>query len=205
MINDIRLTKENYLLTYFLIAITGMNYISAGDGFMIIGFIVSLFLFFRRGLQYSNIIVYYISFFIILHILQFLILGGFEPTTMLKIVMRILIAYHILSYVGLSFIQCYINVIYFFSLISFVFYFSSLLFPSIANFFIEVITPYTQPLFYQQADFQDMIIFNFGAQEFSRNSGPFWEPGAFAGFLCIAIMFEYLVNNKIFNTTRLAI
>ncbi|MDB2624716.1 hypothetical protein N9Y10_00820 [Flavobacteriaceae bacterium] len=33
----------------------------------------------------------------------------------------------------------------------------------------------------------------------SRNSGPFWEPGAFGGFLIIALILNKIVYNKMFN------
>ena len=33
--------------------------------------------------------------------------------------------------------------------------------------------------------------------EFIRNSGPFWEPGAFSGFLIVALIFNLLIEQKI--------
>ena len=191
-----------YILTYFLIAITGINFFSAGDGFMVIGLIASYYFFRKINGMYSAQIINYILFFVVIQILQFAIMGTTEITTPVKIVFRILISYHILYFVGRAFPQYYVNVLFFFSILSFIFYFPSLIFPQFMKFFESVVVPITQPLFFREAGFQDIIIYNFGAQQWNRNSGPFWEPGAFVGFLSLAIIFDYLVNKKLFNIKK---
>lgn len=194
--------RLEYLLTYFLIAITGINFFSAGDGFLIIGLIVSYYFFRKRNGKYSLQIINYILFFVVIQIVQFAILGGVELSTLFKIVFRILIAFHILYFVGRAFPVYYVKIIYFFTIISFFFYFPSLIFPQIETFFESAVAPITQPLFFRDAGFEDIIIYNFGAQQWGRNSGPFWEPGAFVGFLSIAIIFDYLIDQNLFNKKK---
>jgi hypothetical protein len=190
--------KLEYLQVYFLIAITGCNFFSAGDEFLIYGTIISFLPFRAKGQKYGYYIFNYLLFFAFLQIAQFIIMGGFEFRTLIKILFRIMLAYNILKCVGRNFVKIYVDILYFFTLISFIFYFTSLLFPSFSNFFINNVAPITQPLFFRNAGFSDVIIYNFGAQQWNRNSGPFWEPGAFVGFLSIAIIFDYLIDRNVF-------
>jgi hypothetical protein len=48
---------------------------------------------------------------------------------------------------------------------------------------------------------QNFIIYTWEplTESYLRNSGPFWEPGAFAGFLIIAMIFNYIEYNAIYN------
>jgi hypothetical protein len=56
---------------------------------------------------------------------------------------------------------------------------------------------------YNNVDFNPNILlytFNGGANEvFSRNSGPFWEPGMFTIFINIALLFSLILKNSILN------
>ncbi|MEO8399931.1 MAG: hypothetical protein ABI550_08985, partial [Ignavibacteriaceae bacterium] len=95
---------------------------------------------------------------------------------------------------------------YVFAIISFFFYFSTLLLPGVSNF----LTSSVAPIFNQESEssFYDYIpnvliySLNPGATgwfDISRNSGPFWEPGAFAGYLMIAILLNFSKDQKITN------
>lgn len=93
-----------------------------------------------------------------------------------------------------SFIEKYVNILFVMSLISLV------------CFFIAVYKPDLASELYKQVNFNNHIYnitpyytWGWGIHIFERNSGMFWEPGAFQGFLIIAVLFIlfFPTNHKI--------
>ncbi len=105
-------------------------------------------------------------------------------------------AYLIVKILGNKFISYYVNIVYYTAIVSFVFYFSILLIPSVAS-----LIP-SQPN-------QSIIIYNFNVYVWNstivRNSGPFWEPGAFAGYLIVAFIFNFLKKEEILNKKNIVL
>lgn len=81
-----------------------------------------------------------------------------------------------------EFVVNYVNIMCVFALISLVFNFIANIYPEIANrLYIDVDL--------NGAMYKTSPLYTWGWDNlFSRNSGPFWEPGAFQGFLIIAII-----------------
>ena len=53
-----------------------------------------------------------------------------------------------------------------------------------------------------------VILYTFNSQGegllwLKRNSGPFWEPGAFSGFLILALLFNIIITGKIFTNSSI--
>jgi len=73
------------------------------------------------------------------------------------------------------------------------------------DYFINNITPYFKSPFVEENEFYKteptIIIFCFEDTLMTdhRNSGPFWEPGAYAVFLNIAFLFNIINTGKLFN------
>jgi hypothetical protein len=107
-------------------------------------------------------------------------------------------------YIKLDFLSIYINILYFFSLISFVFF--ALYYAD--NNIITTIIHWVPDTFVKTASTYgsetkqiDPIIYNFDPNflELGRNNGPFWEPTVFATMLVIAQIFNLLLNKVLFN------
>jgi hypothetical protein len=113
----------------------------------------------------------------------------------------------VIRIVGKEFIRIYIRQLYFFSIISFFFYFGTLLDADVEHFFVQQVAPIFElpqsaDAFYHMTP--NVLIFNFNSQlgdptSMLRNSGPFWEPGAFSGFLIIALIFNLIMTRKLFS------
>jgi len=187
----------NYFLTYLLVATAGINFFAAGDVFLFIGFIIAGFLFLNRGLKIHTAVINILIFFAFIQMGQFIFAWKLPIYTFIGFYITALYGYFTIRVVGEKFINYYINIIYFICILSFVFFFLSLVFPSFSKFFITKIAPLTQPPFGGYTDLLDVIVYNFGAIKWQRNSGPFWEPGAFAGFTMIAMFFNYGLKKNI--------
>jgi len=99
---------------------------------------------------------------------------------------------------GNKFISYYINILYFLAIISLVIYFSILIIPSVKTIYLPLIS-ILKVFNFAHSDHQTILIYNFGHSLFgihSRNSGPFWEPGAFAGYLIVAYIFYFFSAEK---------
>ena len=85
-------------------------------------------------------------------------------------------AYFIAIRLGIKFRYAYLNVLYVFCIISIVFYLAMALF--------HILPPNLFPV---GELYRSVFIYNVREGEILnlRNCGPFWEPGAFAGYICI--------------------
>jgi hypothetical protein len=110
----------------------------------------------------------------------------------------------IIYYVKLDLLPIYINILYFFSLISFVFfalwYADSGLITNLVKAVPGIFTK-TSVNYGSEASQVNPIFYNFDANftELGRNNGPFWEPTAFAIMLILAQMFNLFLTQKLFN------
>jgi len=149
--------------------------------------------------KFSLLLVYYIFWVILIFIFFNLSIFSFRNIyTYGGFFVIILGSFFLVSTVENIFYK-FINIIYFLTLISLIFYFFQLLFPeqffrvnnflsSTSDFFIR---PTSDPSLYSNS-----ILFTFSkGPHLYRNSGFAWEPGAFGGFLLFAL-FIYLSNNN---------
>lgn len=214
------LNKEiliDYLLVFFIIALSGFPVFSLDPlttPFLLLIFIVSLIIFKIRGKIWNKFVINYVLIFIIITIGQAITFSFFPTITVLGYLIRILLAYCIIQITGKEFIKYYINIIFFFTIISFFFYFSTLINPDFERYFTSHITPLfslpqSSTAFYKMTP--NIIIFNFNSDldipwglGFIRNSGPFWEPGAFSGFLIIALIFNIIYKGILINRKNIA-
>ena len=148
-----------------------------------------LILIFRRtNIEKSFLI--FLSVFIILTSIQLITFNVFPLDTMLGFFSKIIVAYLIIKVVNRSFINTYVNLMYFISIISFLFWL-----PSFVSVGLKVLIVKSAPFWIEGFDFHSYIIYQpfiGDINEWTRNSGPFWEAGAFAGFLIIALILNYI-------------
>jgi len=113
-------------------------------------------------------------------------------------------AIFLIYYIKLDFLSIYLEILYYFSLISFVFF---LLFHADNNL-VTGIAHAVPDLFVKTTEKYgaevkqiNPIIYNFDSNFFDmgRNNGPFWEPTVFATMLVIAQIFNLLLNKTLFN------
>lgn len=209
------LNKEilsDYFLVFVVIAISGFPFFCMDPLFkplLFVSFILALLIMHVRGKRWNKFIINYIYVFLLISLGQAMTFSSLPAITIIGYIIKILLAYCVVQITEEKFIKYYVNILYFFAIISFFFFLPTLIQPNFERFFTSHITPFfnlpqDSNAFYKITP--NIIIFNFNSEldnpwglGLIRNSGPFWEPGAFAGFLIIAIIFNVIKEGKFWN------
>ena len=194
----------DYLLLILLVAVTGFPFFYSDIEFVILGFLFSLFIFVKRKLKFNRKFITVITFFLVIEILQSIYFNSFEALTFFGTYIRFGFAYFTVAALGDRFFDYYFNIIYFFAVISLIFFIPSIINNDFANLIVNNIATYFKSPFYEAGESiyeisPNIIIYTFEKSLFvsSRNSGPFWEPGAFGVFIILAIMFRLIYTHRI--------
>jgi hypothetical protein len=200
--------KLNYFLTFLLIAYSGITFFF-GDRYLLVGFLIVAAIFIIKKIKLDKFILIFVGIFILLFGLQIIDTKIFPFTTQIGFIIRILTAYFIIKIIGKDFLKYYVNAIIIFSLISFVFYIPILISPSFEQILINKVAPNfayhdrSQEIYSASPHF---IIFTINTDThnhlIARNSGPFWEGGAFAGFLMVALIFNFILSKSLFRNIK---
>jgi hypothetical protein len=198
----------DYLLVYLLLASSGMMFFYRNEEYIVIGFVLSALLFLLRKRQFDVFFGLVIGIFICLEVLILTWFPKGEITTMLGTIIRVGFAYFTVRSVGEKFVKIFINIMVFLALVSFLFY-GLTFFTPITKFIVSKIAVYFQPIFElndrRYGYTPNIILYNYNPDHVAwfRNSGPFWESGAFAVYLNIALLFSSVVEKNIFTRKNL--
>lgn len=187
----------NYILAFASIAISGFAPYTRSKILLTL-FTLLAFLFFKlRYRKFDNYAIIYFILVILIYFAQSLIFNFFSFMSLGGLLLIILSPYLLIKAIGYDYLRIYVNIIYFFSIISYFFYIPSILSGSFHSF----ISKLPAILKTDPDNLQSIIIYNWEpySSGLLRNAGPFWEPGAFAGFLIIAIIFNIILTKKIIN------
>jgi hypothetical protein len=138
---------------------------------------------------FSILITFFLLFsvqFIYLSYNQWYASGGF--------MCKIFIAFSLLSLIT-NFRLIYVEVMYYISIISLIFFATYLIFPAIANYAIDIVG--SNDYYYYHKSFILYTIQVGIGDDIKRNSGLFLEPGLFAGYLNIAIILLISIKEQI--------
>lgn len=192
--------KLGYFLTYLLITCYG---IFEGHYFLGIAFIFTLILFISKRKKFDKSILHFIIFLFIMVFIQTVRFQIFFLGTTAVLFVRFLFPYFTIKLIGRNFTRYYVNIIYLFTIISFIFYFPSLILPklNLNNFLINMPAmpgfAHGNIFTLYQADL-DVPIYGI-----IRNHGPFGEPGIFACFLILALLFNTVEKKSILDKRSL--
>lgn len=201
----------DYILVFLLIATSGFQFFYVNEEWIVIGLLISIILLVKRNLikKIDKQFLIVLTLFVFWELLQLLFLSELRIRSLLGTAGRLFFAYAIIKLVNVRFIDIYIKLIFFLTIISLFFYILFFI-PDVTNILFKFGQTVFKPVFGLPADRQypytsNLLIFNFNGYEYlpPRNSGPFWEPGAFSIFLNIAIMFNVIVNGKLFSKKNL--
>ncbi|HET7819532.1 MAG TPA: hypothetical protein VFL70_09515, partial [Bacteroidia bacterium] len=144
--------------------------------------------------------------FFVVELLQAIFIYSIAPMTYMGTILRFMFSYVVVAICNKKFINYYVNIIYVLTIVSFVFYIPTAFVPGVYDFFVSNVAPFfpaaessTDNPFY--AIQSTVVIFTLHpsiAAEF-RNPGAFWEPGAHAIFLNIALIFNIFITGKLMN------
>jgi hypothetical protein len=206
-----RLDKQkaiDYTMVYLLVAFTGIDFFArTGVEFMIPVIAWIGVIFYIRKKLIDKFFVYFFLFFLVVQLLQSVKFYSLPLGTIFGVQFRILFAYLVLRNLEEKFIDYYINIMYYSAILSFFFYIPSYV-PGFERFLVSTITPlFKSPFIDYESHYSVMpslIVYTVntkgeGTDSILRNSGPFWEPGAFAGFLVIALLFIVIKEKSMFS------
>lgn len=199
--NDRSILKDSRLWLLLVGINTGGN-LGFNYHFPIMETLIALFLvlclkFLMDKLSFTRNMVIYISFFIFIFILQAAYLPIFSVNTTIHYVLMIVVALMLVTLCGNDFFPFFSGIIFVYALISLFCYFYILVGGSIPYYPIQesnidggVIMRVYNLYYTQLGNPESGLVYG------ARNCGPFWEPGAFQGFLNLSLWFELTLNRK---------
>ena len=205
MIFKINIPKAtDYLLVFLLISLSGNKVFDIGA--LLLTFFFSAFVFFHRNKRLDFPFLYFLLGLTLILFLQNLKFDFYPWITIFGIYVTILTAYFIVKSIGSTFIEKYINVMLIISLISIVFFILLNIVPGLA----KTLTSFALVVVEKNVDLNEgngryylgivtIIINKYQAFDFFRNHGPFWEAGAFAGYLMVALIFNTMRTGRLLN------
>ncbi len=177
-----------YLYTFLFVAMSGNPLFSISDDTSKYVFIAFVLVLVAKHHTYFNLnkgIVYYrfFAFYVLIFLFQKLVLGFVSFPSTIAFMARITLGYIIIRYVGHNFKYAFFQIMFIVSLIS--------LFGFMWNFLGKNIpyiyyTPAAD--IYSDNSSRNIIFYNQHGSG-GRNSGMFWEPGAFACYICLTFLF----------------
>lgn len=193
---------RDYLLVFILLATTGLEYFYRSQNYIVIGCIVSTFFFIKTRQKFNKHFLLIVLLFMVVETFQFLYFEGFSLRTFMGTYIRLFLAYSVVCVVRHSFFYIYTSILYFFSITSLIFYLATVI-PGVSDFYLNTLGDLIPNLFEDDGFYKgskNIILFNFHEYSLAnfRNPGPFWEPGAFATFLLIALIFNHIHDRELF-------
>lgn len=201
MVND-KSKKRNlndFILVFLLVATSGIQFFYTNEEWIAIGLVYVFIIILIRNIKFDKSAILLISLFVIWEIIQFIYFGGFRLRSTLGTIGRLFFAYSVIKVVNKRFIDTYIDLMKYLSILSLLFYvmyFSA----DFVGILLSLAEKTPKPFFGQPegvyAIHPNLILMNLHGSEFfpPRNSGPFWEPGAFSIFLNLAIILNAIQN-----------
>ena len=188
-------TLIDYILLVIFIAISGVPYISSPN-LLIPIFLIFMLIFTLRRKMYDKKFLIFIYLLILVTLIQIYFFAYFPVQTIIGLLLRVSIAYLIIILLDNKFIPYYINMMYVFSIISLVVYIPITIYPPLRDILLNNVVPLFDIFNFSSSVHKTMLLYNFNHSENFRNSGPIWEPGAFAGYLLLAFIFNYYSVDK---------
>lgn len=194
----------SYLAVYFTIALSGIfTFIAMGRTALMI-FLPILYLAKRPKLKINTFMLIYLVYFFIIVLLQDMSYGsGLSTYNIIMWSVRLFLP----IVIGLSlrdkFLEIYVRVMRALALISLAIFVIVLIFPQVGALFVvygapaDIIDSTYSTFFYSYTRPNP----NNAYQIFDRLSGPFTEPGLYAFFLILGLMFNYFLSKKFVNFT----
>ena len=211
MMHLFKISKEDKKVNFFetvnlflLLSLSGLNFFNNNDNFLFFVFLINVLVFIIKREKVDNGFFVFFLFFVFLTIAQIIWFsdGNFKST--MGFFLRILTAYLVIKNCS-DFLPSFLRLLFFLSLASIFFYTLFRIFPAIED------TLFANKHFWDNPDTNEfkksLIIYNifreplFGTDSLGlfglpRNSGPFWEPGAFGGYLTIGLAFEMILFRR---------
>ena len=198
----VKIAKDNLILLSLLCLsgnpVLSYLYISV-DYILVSAMLIFIILLFLEGKSFFTVPFCFVStFFGIILLVQCFSFSFFPIITILGFFTRLIIGYTAYKLID-NFPHRYVKIIYLLSIFSFLFYLPQQFGLSLGFDFSSLFNPILEILD-KQLVFRKTIIFHtfmFHPVLLYKNAGIFWEPGAFAGYLIIGIVFLGIIRKSL--------
>lgn len=169
----------DYFLVTLLIFMSGNPVVAVRYSYPFLGLASLAWLLFQFRQKDVKRVMAYTACFLLLFLAQYFVLGTISFGGSFNYLCKLFFGASILLYIGDRFRELFLNIITVLAAVSFVFYI-----PQLFGFIIPDAFPVPSD------DLHSVFIYNANIvrDEYLRNCGPFWEPGAFAGFLFMCLL-----------------
>ncbi len=200
---------KDYIIVYLAFAFSSTSFFSV-DRIKVALFFIILFIVYLNDINRSrinnNVLVFFLYLFAIF-LAQSIYFGeaNFSAFVFL-LATNIFLPIFVLSITRKNFIDAYINIIFFFSITSIIFWSLSNLSPTFYAFTETIPIKFNTDL--NPENLKMFIIYTYEkatVYNIIRNPGPTWEPGGWAVFLTIALMFSLLKSKQFFTIKNIFI
>ncbi len=186
---------SDYLLLLATIAVSGVPFFTTSILYMPL-FATLLFVFLLRNKTFDLSFLVIILLLATITAIQSYVFNFFSLQTSVGVFLRVLTAYLVIKILNDKFIPYFIQILYVMAIISLPFYLLVSFSPAVVDV-LKTFSNSIQFLNISQQNLPTVIVYNLYRVHEIRNTGPFWEPGAFAGFLILAFMFnEFIRSHK---------
>lgn len=176
------ITRFEYFIVFLFVVMCGFtsgNLIPAKS--YLLSFMCVLYLYKKRNKQSIKKLLILICAYMLIGIIQWIEYDNISIRCFREIPLLMISGFYVMDKLGERFKYAYMNIMYVIACVSLFFY------------VIMITTGYVPSLsFLNQHNYKSIFIFNMRVNEIAdhRNCGPFWEPGAFAGYLLmVGLMF----------------
>lgn len=190
--NNSKRNRTDYILLLITIAVSGFPYFSTTD--LYIPLVIILFLVFKiRKRKFDSKFLFLLLFLFVITVIQTYIFNFYSIPTIIGVFLRVILGYLIVKILKEKYILYYTNILYYLALISLIIHIPVILVPQVKQILLQLV-PFFQLIKFSNSEAQTIIVYNFHYLHLNafRNSGPFWEPGAFAGYLILAFIFNLI-------------
>ena len=198
----VKFKKIDYLLLFLLIGVSVIPILKTTVG--IYGTLVCLLFVIRRW-YFTPLEIIFLIIALGLEIYHNIAFNGYDVLITRQVIIFFIFAILTVNCLKMNLLPMYINILYYLTLISFVFFglyhVDKGVVKGIANMFPSIFKTFS--ISYEVKNNEiNPIFYNFDTNNFfklGRNNGPFWEPTIFAIMLIIAQIFNLLLTKKLFN------
>jgi len=192
----VHITFYEYVLTYMFAVLGYMTavfqYIPAKT--FILGFLCLIYIYKnRRKIEDKKPLIWSVLSYVIIAFIHKAYYGMFDDRVYLELPLLILSGYYITKRLGWRFRYAMLEVMGILGAISLFFY------------FLMVFTGFVPSSMFDIMGYNNILIYNIRLNEIilQRNCGPYWEPGAWGGYLLITLLFFYDDLGRLLKTNRI--
>lgn len=171
------------------------NLLAISDVTLLGVFLFSLYHFQRRGKKYTKKFALFTIAYLLITLLFFAKFEWINITSSLRLFLKLVVGYQVVSVVGLNFLLHFERYIYIFAAISLPFYGLQLISYEGLKVFIGFFENVIPSFDYRGDWYVNSFFFTLNDNAEFRNSGMAWEPKGFANMLDLAIVFNLMRNS----------